>query len=113
METPNQLLERLEKMGEQRVRGLLANPHFDPKALPLIQNWLSGKQPERDGGRPAKQELDEALEKARALARQAGESAKKASEVARKANRMAFAALAAGSLGLLVSILALFVLALR
>jgi len=119
METPDQLLQRLDNMGEGRVRQLMANRYFKPKALPLVNGWLTQKDEERERLKP-RPDAEEALEKTRKLAREAHESVKKANEVAaradekaRKANRLAMTAIGVGSGALLVSVLALFALAIR
>ena len=116
METPDQLLARLDTMGEQRVCMLMEKNYFEPRAVALVQGWLTRKQEARQPEPP--NPVEEELEKARALARQAIEAAAKADqnaaradERARRANRVALAAVAMGSSGLLVSVLILFVLA--
>jgi hypothetical protein len=120
METPDQLLERLDRMGEDRVRGLLGREYFESKQVSLVQGWLSRKEQARVGNHAAKPDFDEALGRARALARQASEaaasareSAARAGENAVKAQRVAMIAVAIGSAGLLVSVLTLFALAIR
>jgi len=115
METPDELLARLDRMGEERVRALLCKKYFEPKALPLIEGWISRKEQERggNGGREAQQDFGAAIEKARTLAGRASESAKRATENANKAQRLAIAAVAVGSAALLISVLALFALAIR
>jgi hypothetical protein len=121
MEAPDQLLARLDKMGEPRVRGLLAKDYFEPKTISLVQGWISRKERERTGPqRTPEQERDEALRQALALAQEASEAAARAHELARKADeltrrthRLATVAVAAASVSSLVSILALLVLAIR
>jgi hypothetical protein len=121
METPDQLLARLDTMGEARVRGLLAKEYFEPKTLSLVQGWLSQKERERTGAkRTPEEDRDEALRQARALAQEANaaaaqalELARKADELARRTGRLAMVALALASFSSLISILALFALAIR
>jgi hypothetical protein len=115
METPDELLARLDRMGEERVRALLCKKYFEPKALPLVEGWISRKEQERsgNGGRAPHQDLGVALEKARTLAGRASEAASRATESASKAQRLAIVAVAVGSSALLISILALFALAIR
>ena len=122
METPDQLLSRLDIMGEDRVRALVSREYFEPKAVTLVQGWLARKEQSRvkNETQAPQPDLEELLEKARALASQASRAAVKAQEcatqageTAKKAHRVAVIAIAVGSAGLLISILSLFALALR
>lgn len=115
METPDELLARLDRMGEERVRALLCKKYFEPRTLPLVEGWISRKEQERsgNGGRARQQDLGVALEKARTLAGKASEASKLAAENANKAQRLAIVAVAVGAAALLISILALFALAIR
>ena len=46
LETPDQLLERLDSMGLDNAKNLLARKHFEPKAVGLVQGWVSRKEEE-------------------------------------------------------------------
>jgi uncharacterized MAPEG superfamily protein len=115
METPDQLLARLDRMGEERVRALLCKKYFEAHTLPLVEGWISRKEQERsgNGGRAPQQDLGAALDKARTLAGRASEAAARATENANKAQRLAIVAVAVGAAALLISVLALFALAIR
>ena len=122
MESPDQLLGRLDRMGEERVRALLGRKYFEPKTVPLVKGWLSKQEQERRGSGNRVDVLDvgEVLEQVREVARHASEAAVKAQEcatqageTARRTQRFAVIAIAVGSAGLLVSVLALFALAIR
>jgi hypothetical protein len=117
METPNQLLERLDRLGEQRVRHLIARKHFEPKKVPLVEGWLERQEQARIAAMPdpdaeAKKAQEQARE-AMAKARKASEAAAKADANAGKAQRLAIIATAVGSAAVLVSVLALFALAIN
>jgi hypothetical protein len=115
METPDELLARLDRMGEERVRTLLGRDYFEAKALPLVRGWLERAEQARSGnGRTMSgSALVESLEKARRGAQKAWEAAEKADACARKAQRLALIAVSVGSASMLVAVLALFALALR
>ena len=121
METPTQLLERLDTMGEERVRTLLARNYFEPKKLTLVEGWLTRiDQAQQAAAEPPEPTAGELIDQARAQAREAAESAAKAREraveatvAAKKAQRTALIAMTVGSTGLLVSTLLLFAMALR
>jgi hypothetical protein len=115
METPDELLVRLDRMGEERVRTLLGRDYFEPKAVSLVRGWLERAEQVHSGNGRAMDgpALLESLEKARRGARQAWEAAEKADATARKAQRMALIATTVGSAAMLVAVLALFALALR
>jgi hypothetical protein len=126
LETPDQMLARLETMGPDRVRALMGMRRFEKKTLPLVKGWLKRKDDElakalleaaesRDGASPA--ETERALHNTRTIVRQASASAHKlarsADETAQHAWRLALVALVVASLGAVASFLALFILALR
>jgi uncharacterized MAPEG superfamily protein len=115
METPDELLARLDRMGEERVRALLCKKYFEPRTIPLVEGWVSRKEQERagNGGRIPPRDFGAAIEKARTLAGRASEAAARATETASKSQRLAIVAVAAGSAALLISILALFAMAIR
>ena len=113
VETPDQLQQRLEKMGESRVRALVGQGYFEPKKATFVQGWLDGKTRERSNGKPGLEEILTLVGRANEAAAKAQEEARQATESAKKTQRLTLAALAVGSLGLLVSILTLFALALR
>ena len=116
METPDEMLERLDRMGEDRVRALLGRgDHFEPKAVPLVRGWLErrDKKRETNGDRETLPNLYRSFERLRTSGRQAVEAAELAEELATKAQRMALIAAVIGGASLLVSVLALFALAIR
>jgi hypothetical protein len=128
METPDQLQERLERMGEPRVRGLVSAGHFEPKTVPFVKDWLTRKRDAaRDAGELARTQGQRDLDAVRAVAddaglsaRSAAESAKTAAEsagavheAARTSQRMAYLAVVLAGAGLLIALLTLFALAMR
>ena len=121
METPDQLLQRLGVMGEERVRALLGKNYFAPKQVSLVQGWLLQIDEARGiGQKPPAYDPEEMVRKARALAREAREAAsearqraKQAQTTAKAAQRFALIAVTVGSIGLLVSTLLLFAIAVR
>ena len=119
METPDQMLHRLEKMGRNKVRALIGLRHFERKTLPLVKGWLDRKDEEESEAqvREVLADTDRALENTRRLARQSSSGAIKlaarAERAAGRAQRLATIALAFASLSTLVAFLSLFALALR
>ena len=47
METPDQVIEKLELMGEDEVRMRLAQGHFHSKKIPLVTGWLERREQNR------------------------------------------------------------------
>lgn len=121
METPDQLLQRLGVMGEERVRALMAKKYFEPRQVPLVQGWLLQIDQARGNGKQAAaQDPEELIRKARAMAREAREAASAARQradeaqaMAKAAQRFSLIAVTVGSIGLLVSTLLLFAVAIR
>jgi hypothetical protein len=115
METPDELLARLDRMGEDRVRALLGREYFEGRAVPLVRGWLERVEKARSGNGDAVPgaALLEGLEKARRAVRETKEAADQANASARKAQRLALIATTIGSVAMLVAVLALFALALR
>jgi hypothetical protein len=128
METPDQLQDRLERMGEPRVRGLISSGHFEPKTVPFVKDWLTRKRDTaRDAGEIARTERQRDLDEVRAVADDAGQSARSAAEsaktavasagavqeAARTSQRMAYLAVGLAGAGLLIALLTLFALAVR
>ena len=116
METPDEMLERLDRMGDDRVRALLGRgDHFEAKTVPMIRGWLErrAKKRESNGDRETLPNLYRSFERLRTTARQAVEAAELAEELATKAQRLALIAAVVGGASLLVSVLALFALAIR
>lgn len=122
METPDQLLQRLEAMGEERVRALLARRYFESRQTPLVQGWLAKLEQARSEAEepPAVPDAAELLQRARDLARQAEKAASaaqhrasEAATLARASQRLSLIAVTIGSIALLVSSLLLFVAANR
>jgi hypothetical protein len=116
METPDEMLERLDRMGEDRVRALLGRgDHFEPKAVPLVRGWLERREKTRasNGDRQTLPNLYRSFERLRTTARQAVEAAEIAEDLATKGQRLALIAMVVGGASLLVSVLTLFALAIR
>ena len=116
-ETPDQLLERLDRMGLDRVKSLQSKNHFEPRARSLVQGWVDRKEEElRPAPAPtpeAAPQPDPMLVEARRAANKAILDAKAAREAATAARRLALIAAGLGGAGLVVAILALFATALR
>lgn len=125
METPAQLIDRLGRMGESRVRGLMAKNYFPAHARELVASWLDEQQEAREralAGPPvaAAPSSDGDTAKAQALARRAVAEAKLAKDAAveartqaQKAQKWVATALALGTIGVVSSIGILFVLIFR
>jgi len=121
VDTPEQMLQRLEAMGEDRVRAHIGMRQFESKALPLVNGWLSRREKERseasDNLDPAKADAERVLHNTRALVRQSSSAATRAAiraeERARQSWRLALVALIVASAGTIVSVLSLFALAIR
>ena len=113
LETPDQLLERLDRMGLDHVSNLLTKNHFEPKTLGLVQGWISRKEEERNPTAPAAPELDPVVQEALRTARQAIREARRVREDAAKTQRLATIAIAVASAGIVVSFLSLFAIAIR
>ena len=114
LETPNQLLERLDRMGLDHVRNLLTKNHFAPKTLGLVQGWIDRKEEQRNPTPPPEApKPDPAVQEALRTARQALRETRKVREAAAKTQRLAIIAIATASAGILVSILSLFATAIR
>jgi len=109
METPDEMLARLDRMGEERVRALLGKgDYFEPKTVSLVRGWIERKERKREsnGDRDALPNLQAALDKVRA-------DAHRAAKAAEKAQRFAMIAIGVGAASALVAVLALFALAIR
>ncbi|NIM01309.1 MAG: hypothetical protein GTN89_10795 [Acidobacteria bacterium] len=107
LETPSQMLERLERMGLDRVKALLEKDHFDPKTIGLVAGWIKRKQ-EEENPAPTAPPADEVAREALKIARQAAAGARQAHVGAAKAQRMATIGLAVAGAATLVAILTLF-----
>jgi hypothetical protein len=117
VETPDEMLERLDRMGLKRVKSLTALGHFEKKAAPLVKGWIERRERELLGPTPEPvdplQELRMAIEQASRQAQQAKAGVKAAQEAALKAQRTAFIAITIAAIGAVMSILSLFALAIR
>jgi hypothetical protein len=117
VETPDQMLERLDRMGLDRVKSLIARGHFEQKTLPFVKGWIERKERELVGPPPEPAETDQklrmAVEQASRQAQQGEADAKAALEAAHQARRMALIAITVAAIGAFVSILSLFALAVR
>jgi len=111
MQTPAQVLETLDSMGEPAVREKLESGYFGAKKVPLVEGWLEQKHAERER---EKERVRQAAERARprperdrtvALALQTRE----AQDSASKAYFMALTAVIVAGFGFVLSIVGLFV----
>lgn len=122
VETPAQMLARLDRMGEERVRYLLSSAYFDPQQEPLVKGWLDEKERDRGVGPAAEQdraetamdELRTRVRKAEGLALRSSEAAARSAEAIKtavqaqqKSAQVTWIALILGSLAMLTSIVAL------
>ena len=114
LETPDQLIKRLEHMGLDHAKNLLARQHFERKAVGLVQGWIARKEEERNPTPPPEAaKPDPAVQEALKTARQAIREARRVREAAAKTQRLATIAIAVASAGIVVSILSLFAIAMR
>jgi len=116
-ETPDQLLERLDLMGLDRVKVLQSKHHFEPKARGLVQGWIDRKEealkPPPVPTPEVESRPDPLVLEARRAAQKALTEARAAGEAAAAARRLALVAAGLGGAGLVVAILALFATALN
>lgn len=112
LETPDQMLERLERLGLERVQSLLGTNHFDPKTMGLVQGWIKRKEEERNPT-PKVRTAEEIAQEALQVARQATKEARKLRAVALKTQRTAQIAIAVAGAGIAISFLTLFAFAIR
>jgi len=123
METPEDMLGRLERMGESRVRNLIVSGHFAPRTMGLVKGWLLQKEQAREAREEdvsPQPSIEDAVARFEQLAREAvevAEEAAKAAELASHAallaHRLAIGGIVAGGVGLLAAILAMFAMTLR
>ena len=117
VETPDQMLERLDRMGLDRVRSLVGRGHFEQKTVPFVKGWIARKERELLGPPPEPAEADQnlrmAVEQASRQAQLGEADAKAAKETALQAQRTALIAITIAAAGAVVSILSLFALAVR
>ena len=123
METPEEMVSRLERMGESRVRNLILSGHFAPRTMGLVKGWLLEKEQAREAPEeeaPPQPSIEDAVARLEQLAREAVEVAKEAaklavlaSHAALLAHRLAIGGIVAGGVGLLAAILAMFAMTLR
>ena len=105
-ETPDQLIQKLELMGEEEVRSRLARGHFQSRKIPLVNGWLQRLDEKRNETQLATQRLsDRAEERRQAQVRSLKD------EVARVERQARLALIIAGVSGGL-ALLSLFALAL-
>ena len=112
LETPDQMLERLERLGLDRVQSLLTTNHFDPKTIGLVQGWVERKEEEQNPTPPVRT-ADEIAQEALHTARQATIEARRLRAAALQTQRMAQIAIAIAGAGIAISILTLFAFAIR
>jgi hypothetical protein len=113
LETPDQMLERLDRMGLDRVKSLLATDHFEQKTIGLVHGWVKRKEEEKNPPAPPAPSAEEIAQEAHKIARLAVRESKKLRAVVVKTHRMATLALALSGAGILISILGLLVAAIR
>ncbi|MDH3629138.1 MAG: hypothetical protein OEV00_02840 [Acidobacteriota bacterium] len=120
-ETPDQLLERLERMGLGRVKKLLSDRYFEDRAVGLVTGWVARQEQEIEDSRPkpidpmqvALQEANRQTQQALKEAAKAQVAAKQAQVAAQRAQRQATIALVTSCVGILTAILAMFAMAIR
>jgi hypothetical protein len=119
-ETPDQLLERLDRMGLERVKALVGRgQHFEKKAIPLVKGWIERKEEELRPPAPEpeesvrEQKIRLTVEQASRHAEQAEAIAETAKKAALKAKHTALIALTIGVIGTTISLLVLVLLAIR
>jgi len=112
LETPDQMLERLDRLGLDRVKSLLGTDHFDPKTIGLVQGWIKRKEEELNPT-PTVRSADEVAQEALQTARQAKVEARKLRAIALKTQRTAQIALAVAGAAIVISFLTLFAFAIR
>ena len=111
VETPDQMLERLELMGLERVKGLLAKNHFEPKTHGLVRGWVARKEEALNLSPPATPEIDPAVQEAIRTARKALLATVKTREDLKKVQTQALIATVVAGAAMLVAALALFAFA--
>ena len=112
LETPDQMLERLERMGLERVQTLVETNHFDAKTIGLVHGWVKRKIEEQNPTRPAPK-IDEIAQEALKTARQAIREERKTRAITLKTQRLATIAIAVAGAAVFISILTLFASAIR
>ena len=111
MQTPDQVLETLDSMGEPAVLEKLESGYFGAKKLPLVEGWLESKRTAREQAEERKRQATERArprpeqDRTSELARQTRE----AQDGARKAYFMALTAVIVAGFGFVLSIVGLFV----
>ena len=113
LETPDEMLERLDRMGLDRVKSLLTTGHFERKTLGLVHGWVQRKEEEKNPPAPPAPSAEELAQEALKTARLAVREARKMHAAAVKTRRTATIALALSGVGILLSILTLFAFAIR
>jgi len=109
MQTPDEVLEDLERMGESAVRERLGTGYFGPRKTPLVEGWLRRKEQTREEARRAREARSLRPPKDRSA--EAAELAQQARLAAERAMRQAQIALVLGGLGVLLAVSALIVVA--
>ncbi len=112
LETPDQMLKRLDRMGLERVKSLLETDHFEPKTIGLVQGWIK-RRTEEQCPSPAAPKPEVVAQEALTAARQAIRETRKLRVAELKTRRMATIAIAVSGAAFLVSILTLFASAIR
>ncbi len=118
METPDQLLERLEQIGLGRAKSLLVMNHYEGKARNLVKGWIARKEEELKAppaptppvaAPPPAAAVQETIR----MSRRAIREAQATREVMAQMRRLNTIAIATATAAIVVSILSLFAVALR
>ncbi len=112
LETPAQMLERLDRMGLERVKALVESGHFEAKTIGLVTGWIKRKEEERFPTTP-EPSAEEVAREALKTARQAQAEARKARHAAASARRASTIALVVAGAAAVIAVLGLFAAAIR
>lgn len=104
MQTPDEVLEDLERMGEAAVREKLAAGHFAARKTPLVEGWLQRKEQVRE---ELQRERETRAQPPRDRSAEAAALAQQARLAAERATRQAQIALVLAALGVLLGTAAL------
>jgi hypothetical protein len=104
-QTPDELIEELEVLGEERARAKLDAGEFPPVAEPLVRGWLERKEQARQHAEELRTEAEARAKVERQV--ETLESAQEAQRLAGRAQMMALAALIVAGFSVLLSVLVL------
>lgn len=112
VETPEQMTERLEVMGLERVKALMSKGHFEPKTQGLVRGWIARKEEALKPPEPKKApEIDPAVQEAIRAAKKAMAESRQARIELQKVQKQALVATVVAGAAALVAVFALFALA--